>query len=144
MRRLQIFLLLIILVGTSFGYSKPKTKEKEKETEIAKSVFEFTSGKGEVRKVEIRLVQKYQEHIAYIKALLYSGVTLPGQVLCQKKKSDEYYCQRDDDGGAFTLQTGKNPKLIYTYFSTAEEGSLSDAAIGSPGASPITIEGKNK
>lgn len=143
--RIQLYLtaslFLFTLLVSSISFSKVSPKEKE--TEIANSEFDFTSSKYEVRKLQIHLVQTKQGYVAFIKALLKNGATNFGQVQCLKKKGDDYFCHRDDDGGSFTLQIGKTPRLMFTCFSTAEEGSASSGAIGCLDASPTTVDGKN-
>ena len=132
-------LLVASLLISTIGFSKTTPKEKE----LVNAVFDFAENKNQVRKLQIRLVLSNEIYIASVKAMLSNGSTQSGQVQCEKKKSDEYFCRRDDDGGSFTLQTGKVPKLTYTCFATAEEGSTNPAAIGCVDTKPITVEGKS-
>lgn len=143
MNRKQKF-LPVVLVASLLATSVSHSKVTSKETEIVHSVFDFNTRKFAVRKLGIRLVQVNDEYMATITALLSNGETQSGQVQCEKKKPEVFFCHRDNDGGDFTLQTGKIPKLTYTCFSTAEEGSLNNAAIGCVDNLPTTVESKNR
>lgn len=107
----------------------------------SRSIFEFTQVHGEIRKLQVDLVETSGKWKAVVKAKLADGKIRSGELACVKK-SDEYTCRRDDDGGAFQVLLGSQaPRLSFVYFTAADEGEDIAAAIRSLDAQPVTVTG---
>jgi hypothetical protein len=108
----------------------------------SRSLFEFSAKSGDIKRMQVDLLNRSGHYFARVKSLLRDGSTRTGELVCTKLNASEFRCSRDDGGGNFVLKTGAKPSLTLAYFYAGDEEETVKAEIHVSGDEPITILGK--